>query len=277
MADWSLAELQFIISDYFAMLQKEIAGINYNKSEHRRLLASRIPDRSGSIEYKHQNISAVLIKIGLPYIKGYKPLPHYQQLLEQEVLVFISANPQMEISFDLFAGQNIVESPSGILYQDWKEEPPVSDKALMSEPPPEYSKVVKKNYLEIEQRNQSIGEAGEKLVLEFEKWKLKQAGVPELLKEVFWVSKELGDGAGYDILSKTPGGEDMYIEVKSTTLGKDTPIFFSKRENDFSRRMDKYFHLYRVFDLRKEPKMFSLNGQFSKYCSTEAIQFKGYF
>ena len=69
----------------------------------------------------------------------------------------------------------------------------------------------------------------------------------------------------------------MFIEVKSTTLGKDAPIFFSKRENDFSKQKENQFYLYRVYDLRDQPRMFSWKGQFSKYCIVEPVQFKGHF
>ena len=46
--------------------------------EPARLLDGR---SDGAIEYKHENISAVLIELGYPYIEGYKPRCNYQQLL----------------------------------------------------------------------------------------------------------------------------------------------------------------------------------------------------
>ena len=32
-------------------------------------------------QFKHQNIIAVMIELGLPYIEGYKPAKNYQDLL----------------------------------------------------------------------------------------------------------------------------------------------------------------------------------------------------
>ena len=40
----------------------------------------------GSIERKHQNISAVLHEVGCPFIGGYKPLGNYQALLKEVVV-----------------------------------------------------------------------------------------------------------------------------------------------------------------------------------------------
>jgi len=75
--DWTEAENGAIVDDYLAMLALECAGTSYSKTEHRNaLIESMGGTRSrGSIERKHQNISAVMLQLGLPYIKGYKPLP----------------------------------------------------------------------------------------------------------------------------------------------------------------------------------------------------------
>ncbi len=279
MADWSNIEVAVIVADYFSMLSKELVGIPFNKSEHRRSILGMLQGRTGgAIEFKHQNISAALIKHGLPYIIGYKPMSHYQEeLVDTEISNYLNGNPQVLPLFENFALQTINLPTKSDIYADWIVAPPRSDSDWLSEPKIEYKPIKGKNYIEIEQRNRSVGEAGEKLVLEFEKRKLIQAGVPELIKEIQWVSQDIGDGAGFDILSKKPSGEDIYIEVKSTTLGIDTPIYFSKTENDFSMQYEKQFHLYRVFNLKAQPKMFSLKGRFSNFCQPEPVQFKGYF
>ena len=67
MTDWSLGEVEATVADYFEMLGAELSGAAYNKTNHRRLLARRLRDRShASIEFKHANISAVLIDLGFP-------------------------------------------------------------------------------------------------------------------------------------------------------------------------------------------------------------------
>ncbi len=80
--DWKREEVEATVADYLDMLSKELRGLKYAKTAHRHRLAEMLNMRSdGAIERKHQNISAVLIELGFPYVSGYKPLRNYQQLL----------------------------------------------------------------------------------------------------------------------------------------------------------------------------------------------------
>ena len=84
---WSREEVEAAVADYFVMLRKELNREGYNKAEHNRRLQLLLANRSrGSIERKHQNISAVFLELGYPYIDGYKPLGNYQELLAEVVL-----------------------------------------------------------------------------------------------------------------------------------------------------------------------------------------------
>src|SRR5262245_12620587 len=70
---WTDDELDAIIRDYFAMLNAELSGRPYLKSHHSTALMKRIGRTHRSVEFKHQNISAVLEELALPWIPGYKP------------------------------------------------------------------------------------------------------------------------------------------------------------------------------------------------------------
>ena len=80
-APWSAQEIETIVAEYFDMLESELAGGAVVKAEHNRALQNVIDRSRGAIEYKHQNISAVLAALGLPYIEGYKPAVNYQHAL----------------------------------------------------------------------------------------------------------------------------------------------------------------------------------------------------
>src|SRR5690242_3319336 len=97
-AEWSRIEVEAAVRDYFDMLGKELRGEPYNKAEHNRQLQRLVPERTrGSIEKKHQNISAVLIELGYPYIDGYKPLSNFQRsLLPQVVEERLVGSPQLQ-------------------------------------------------------------------------------------------------------------------------------------------------------------------------------------
>ena len=80
-APWSAQEIEAIVADYFDMLESDLAGGPVVKAEHNRALQNVIDRSRGAIEYKHQNISAVLAALGLRYIEGYKPAVNYQHAL----------------------------------------------------------------------------------------------------------------------------------------------------------------------------------------------------
>ena len=92
--DWTPDEVALVVADYFGMLQKELFGKPYSKTAHRDALRPLLRGRTtGSVEFKHQNISAVLIRMGLPYISGYKPKSNYQALLAKAVDSYLVHHP----------------------------------------------------------------------------------------------------------------------------------------------------------------------------------------
>lgn len=69
------------------MLAWERLGRPYVKADVNRSVQAQLPGRSrGSIEFKFQNISAVLNDSGHVFIDGYKPLANYQDALRERVL-----------------------------------------------------------------------------------------------------------------------------------------------------------------------------------------------
>ena len=92
--DWNDEELDFIVADYFSILHSELSGADYSKSAHRRSLIDRIGRTQGSVERKHQNISAVLSELALPTIAGYKPLPNFQKSIIDAIDRHLTSNPR---------------------------------------------------------------------------------------------------------------------------------------------------------------------------------------
>jgi len=208
MAAWSSIEVELAVADYFAMLSKELASQNYTKAEHRRNLLPLLNGRSeGSIEFKHQNISAVLINLGQPYIKGYLPRFNFQKILEDKVIDYLIGHKSIEGLFKQFAEGNITQTPTKTDFSKLiVDAPQVSNK--IEEPAAAYTRSpIKTNYLEKEQRNRNLGLLGEEFVLQYEKWQLTVSGKQNLADQVRWISKEEGDGTGFDILSRNLNGK----------------------------------------------------------------------
>jgi hypothetical protein len=222
--DWSDVENDLIVADYFAMLADDISGRPYNKAEHRRHLAPLLADRSdGSIEFKHQNISAVLKGLGEDWIPGYKPAFNFQTSLEDAVQRWISAHPAW---LDRLPGSRDA--------QDRRETPtlwigPAPTHSNLP-PPEELGEMLriasKFDVASRDARNRTLGRAGEEIILGHERSVLKAAGRYDLADKVRWISEGDGDGAGYDIASFTPEGQPRLIEVKTTNGGTARPSIF---------------------------------------------------
>lgn len=136
---------------------------------------------------------------------------------------------------------------------------------------------VKCDYLAQEARNQSLGLAGERFALTYEQWRLLRLGLPGLAQRVEHVSQTLGDGLGFDIRSFDASGQEQMIEVKTTRFVKDTPFFVSRNELDVSQHKAAHFHLYRIYDFRQQPKLFTLQGAISTHCQLDPVTYRAWF
>ncbi|WP_223446654.1 HNH endonuclease [Pseudomonas sp. BF-R-19] len=73
--DWSEVEIQAAVDAYLSMLSREQNGQAINKAHENRVLreGSLAGRTKGSVEFRMQNISTVMVELGRTPIKGYKP------------------------------------------------------------------------------------------------------------------------------------------------------------------------------------------------------------
>lgn len=192
------------------MLSLESRGKSYTKTDHNRRLRTKLNDRSSSaVEFKHANISAVLDRMGLPYISGYKPRGNVQALLHE--VVGARLQPLLkQLRADLATPQQqvVLNDVLGILV-------PRPDRALV-------------------------------------------------------VHDEARDS--YD-----DTGRDRFVEVKTTRYGRRTPFYISANELRFSRAKAPAYHLYRVFDYREHPKLFTLPGDVARHVRLNPVSYRARF
>jgi hypothetical protein len=106
---------------------------------------------------------------------------------------------------------------------------------------------------------------------------LRAVGRNDLAEMVVHVAKVEGDGAGYDIRSYTLGGEQKFIEVKTTRGGEQTPFYVSSTEARFAAEHVHCYYLYRVFEFDRHTssgKFFISKGDLCARFSLEPLQFK---
>jgi hypothetical protein len=276
--DWTRDEVEAIVADYLQMLILDLAGQRYNKSTHRRHLQSKLSGRSeGSIEFKHGNISAVLMDLGYPYIRGYQPRANYQKNILVEIIIDQLRTKNSLDDIVLSAIRQPVSTPQFTNFSTVKTESPKRQvRTGESELPPIY-KASKRDYLEREAQNMSLGLAGEEFVTLYEHWRLVALGEHRLADRVEHVAKTQGDGLGYDVLSFDSNGRERLIEVKTTTFGKETPFFVSKNELRLSKGCSDKFHLYRLFEFKQQPKLFDLPGALDIHCELDPVSYRASF
>jgi Domain of unknown function (DUF3883) len=103
-----------------------------------------------------------------------------------------------------------------------------------------------------EESNMIIGNTGEEAVAEYERNLLQENGKYYLSSRVEVVSKTIGDGLGYDVLSFDQDGNEKFIEVKTTRSNGLTANFsFTRGELNFLVSNPNTAFVYCVFDITK--------------------------
>ncbi|MXW52463.1 MAG: DUF3883 domain-containing protein [Gammaproteobacteria bacterium] len=239
---WTSYENHAVVADYFTMLAADLAGQQYNKAQHNRELQLRIGRSKGAIEYKHQNISAVLVGLGETWLSGYKPVSNFQASLEQVVVNHLDRNEAyIEAKNSIYRVSDSI-STSRLLVE---KAPSLRDSV---DPDPFIQSSAVAHKFDVAGRdacNRHLGKAGEQLVLSHEIRVLEKSGRSDLARKVCWVSEELGDGLGYDIASFSLDGRLRLIEVKTTNGWNRTPFQISRNEVEISKRERDTWCLFR--------------------------------
>lgn len=276
-SDWTDEQNDAIVTDYFAMLAADIVELAYSKAEHNRRLQAMIGRPRGSIEYKHQNISAVLKGLGEDWIPGYKPAFNFQSSLVDAVVRWLQRHPDWLAPAARMA---MGPSPSALREEAmlWIGPPPTHSNA----PPPdelEQMTVIARKYdvAERDARNRALGRAGEERVLAHERASLLAAGRTDLAERIRWVSHVDGDGAGYDILSFETDGSDRLIEVKTTNGWERTPFHISRNELAVAEERRADWRLVRLWNFARKPKAFELRPPLESHVSLMATSYQANF
>ncbi len=249
--DWQDDELDAIIADYFVMLAADLSGQPYIKSRHSVALMAQIGRTHRSVEFKHQNISAVLDELGMPWIPGYKPKRNYQNAIFGAIDRYLTKNPDV---LEPIPTSPVVPSLPGEVFVT----PPTLTAVDGPVPEPLRRLVQKFDPVERDHCNRALGKAGETFVVDLERHELTRADRADLARKVRWVAAEDGDGAGYDVLSFDLTGREKLLEVKTTNGSARTPFFLTRNERDLSAERPADWRIYRVHLFAKEPRVFTI-------------------
>lgn len=275
---WSRVEVEACVASYLTMLALDLNGQRYNKTEYAEALMRKLDDRSrGSVEFKHCNISAVLLELGYPSINGYKPRFNYQLELLDVVESQLAGNLVVDAAAQAAVERPAIEIAVSESHAVWVIAPkPAKVRETAAEYAPNFLPV-RRDYLAREARNRSLGRAGELFVLELESRRLHAEGKKSLSERIEHVAASKGDGLGYDVLSFESDGRERLIEVKTTAFGELTPFYVSRNEIARSNADADKYRLYRLFDFREKPKVFQLPGSIETHCKLDPVTYLARF
>lgn len=273
---WTDQENDLIVADYFSMLLAELTGQPANKTKHREALARSLTQRNTkSIEFKHMNVSAVMLGMGQPRVTGYAPAANFQLSLVDAVLRWLTKRPDW-IPQTIYTDRRNAIGAAAFHEESalWFEPPPT----LANVPPPVNPTLLaavltKVDVAAMDARNAALGQAGEERVLDHERAVLSAAGRRDLSDQIVWASKEEGDGLGFDIRSFELTGDPRLIEVKTTNGWNRTPFHISANELAVADANRETWCLVRLFDFAKEPRAFELRPPLQRHVELTPTSF----
>jgi hypothetical protein len=270
--DWTGNEIDLIIADYFDMLRLERNGQRFVKAARNEALQKLIPRNRKSIEFKHCNISAVLERLGIKPIRGYRPMANFQNALIDGVNRYLSQYGEPVFAASSESPAKLAD-PSGLFVGP----PPLPLPADHKETEALRRLMRKFDPAERDARNRRLGRQGEELIFLHERQQLIKLGRNDLARRVEWTSEERGDGAGYDIQSFTPDGRERLIEVKTTNGTALTPFFLSENERAFSEERPDAFRLMRLYGFADSPAAFELAPPLHERLTLSATTYRASF
>jgi len=269
--DWTQSEIDLVVSDYFGMRLKFLRDEPFVKVRHYEGIMRETGRSKGSVERKYMNISAALERLSLPWLKGYAPNRNFQAALLKSVERYVA----QEWNYDFIPAPARNEAREA--RQLFVEQPPELGEPLISNNP-EMERIARRFDPALrDARNRKTGLAGEKCVYESEIAHLAAQGRSDLAKKVQWTSQELGDGAGYDILSFSRDGQERFLEVKTTIGHKRTPFFLSGNERDFADEEPERSRIFRLYEWGRAPKAFLIKPPLNNNLILEPTAYRASF
>ena len=160
-----------------AMLTADLSGQAYSKAEHNRALQQLIGRGRGSIEYKHQNISAVLKGIGETELAGYKPAFNYQASLEDAVDRWLAKRPGWYAHRPHKTAPARVQETGAL----WIGTAPTLQNAPSPDEADQMARIARRfDAAGRDDRNRKLGRAGEERVVDHERASLSAGGRGDL-------------------------------------------------------------------------------------------------
>ncbi len=132
-----------------------------------------------------------------------------------------------------------------------------------------------KTRIETDSLHRHLANQGEQFVFDLERYRLQAAGRDDLAHRVIWASRDIGAGLGFDFLSIDDADDSERMqEVKTTGLGKFFPFNVTNNELNCSEDIPQQYHLFRVLDFGREPRLYTLHGWLRELCQFDPVLYR---
>jgi len=247
----SLKPFEKIIADYFdEKIEKFFLDNLYKKRSGSTEFEERLSDFAKLID-EISNLNSNLITTNI-YIAKYKE--YLRKRTIDRSLQTTREDKDVILTRNFLQDKSIVRNQASEKYEN----------NLKENNPPElvYNRTPRKidNWEEINKKRKLTGLKGEEIVVVIEQEFLESIDRKDLSDKVCHVSKTVGDGLGYDVLSFFENGKEKYIEVKSTTNTVFSPYNISRNELNFLKEHPQDAFIYRVSFYNKVPQIKTYSG-----------------
>jgi hypothetical protein len=255
---WTEAEIEIIVAVYLAMLRAQLTGEASVKRVVVRGVEAQLPERTrGSIEFKFENVSAILHEEGLPWVEGYAPARNYQKALRRFVLAAVDGGVRADLEGALTRSPGV--TVAAVPLASLEVAAPTNRRSVPGREPgsrvtPPWRGAFR------DAANRILGQDGEAWVCLVEQERLVASGRPDLAELVEWVARTRGDGLGYDVLSFEATGAERWIEVKTTNAGPSAPFLLTPNELDVWRAHPDCYEIVRVFGYAGARGFYRIHG-----------------
>ena len=270
-----------IVADYFEMLRAELRGEMFSKADHRHRLAAELglkdPDL---VDLAFQQVSSVLLEIGMPVVDGFRPLNGWPVALANAVQGHLEAKPELVDALWIDSDASKVAVP--VELDD-------SRMVLMPTPlPGEHDSAAGRaerwapsvaldlDFRAREARDEALAVAGQRFVLAYERARLRETGYKNLVGRIEWVAQDRGDALGFHVRSFDEQGEPRSIIVKTTNFGARLPFALTHAELELGHELGAKACIYRVFAFSRNPRLFVLPGPFDRSLSLVPLEHRAF-
>jgi flagellar biosynthesis GTPase FlhF len=270
-----------IVADYFEMLRAELRGEMFSKADHRHRLAAELglkdPDL---VDLAFQQVSSVLLEIGMPVVDGFRPLNGWPVALANAVQGHLEAKPELVDALWIDGDASKVAVP--VELDD-------SRMVLMPTPlPGEHDSAAGRaerwapsvaldlDFRAREARDEALAVAGQRFVLAYERARLRETGFKNLVGRIEWVAQDRGDALGFHVRSFDEQGEPRSIVVKTTNFGARLPFALTHAELQLGNELGAKCCIYRVFAFSRNPRLFVLPGPFERGLSLVPLEHRAF-